>query len=413
MFKKTKGRIVGAIAASLILFMITILVVVYLSSYYGARNDNREMLKRHVTELGEGGEGPEGRPAPPDGEMRPPDDERRRDEGAFRLATFYTVVIDENGGVTVDNGNSSVMSDEELVEAAKEAAASGKKSGKVSGLMFMVEERDGYTVVAFMDNTVTDNNMRTLLRNMLIAGGASIVVILLIAVVMANLIVKPLEENDARQRRFVSDAGHELKTPVTVIGTNTELLGRDIGENEWLSNIIYENERMSHLVTELLDLSRAERAEASPVEVDLSRVVTGEELPFESVAYERGKALVADVAEGVRVEGNPNQLRQLTAILLDNALKYGAERKEIKLTLRREKKSAILSVENYSDEIPPDKLEHLFERFYRADEARGDDGHYGLGLAIAKAITDAHRGTIGAMWRDGKMIFTVSLPVLK
>ena len=123
MFKKTKGRIVGAIAASLILFMITILVVVYLSSYYGARNDNREMLKRHVTEFGEGGEGPEGRPAPPDGEMRPPDDERRRDEGAFRLATFYTVVIDENGGVTVDNGNSSVMSDEELVEAAKEAAA--------------------------------------------------------------------------------------------------------------------------------------------------------------------------------------------------------------------------------------------------------------------------------------------------
>ena len=173
MFKKTKGRIVGAIAASLILFMITILVVVYLSSYYGARNDNREMLKRHVTEFGEGGEGPEGRPAPPDGEMRPPDDERRRDEGAFRLATFYTVVIDENGGVTVDNGNSSVMSDEELVEAAKEAAASGKKSGKVSGLMFMVEERDGDTVVAFMDNTVTDNNMRTLLRNMLIAGGAS------------------------------------------------------------------------------------------------------------------------------------------------------------------------------------------------------------------------------------------------
>ena len=391
MFKRTKKRIVAAIMASLILFIITALLVVYLSSYYSVSSDNREMLKRHVEMIGGGRDG-----APPDGELppdadalpdgRPPFDDRRRDESVFELSTFYTVIISDDGSVTVDNGNEDVFTDEELTEKAKEIAEIGKKSGKVAGLLYMVEKRDGSTVVAFMDSSVTDRSMSTLLRNILIAGGASIVVVFFISLFIAGRIVKPLEENDRLQRQFVSDAGHELKTPVSVIGTNTELLSRDIGENEWLSNIVYENERMARLVTELLDLSRAESAKPEYAEVDLSRLVTGEALPFESVAFERGKTLTADVKDGT----------------------------EIKLSLKTDRKDAILSVENGADEIPQDRLEHLFDRFYRGDDARGDeDGHYGLGLAIAKATVEAHRGEIGAEYRDGSIIFTATIPIAK
>jgi len=422
------------VTGSLIVFMIATLSVIYLSSYHEIGVQNEEMLRRYADSCWRGekfgqdgkesafdpgdpfphdafsGFDPGGFPGGKDGrdDKKPP----FKNESAFLASTFYSVIFSGDGTVaSVDSSKSELTSEEELVDAAKSVLERGEDSGKSGNLIYTVDRRGEYTLVAFIDISVTDNSMSTLLRQILIFGGASIVVLFIISIFLARMIVKPLEENDRRQKQFISDAGHELKTPVSVISTNTELLGRQIGENEWLSNIRYENERMGTLIKQLLDLSRTESTDIVAEHVDLSRLVTGEALPFESVAFEKGLELKSDVAEGVNVSGSPPRLRQLVSILLDNAISHTSGGTEVGLSLKQEHKKAVLSVTNPGKEIPKEKLERLFERFYRVDESRsGDESHYGLGLSIAKAITESHKGTIEVSCRGGKVVFTVALP---
>ncbi|MBR3154234.1 MAG: HAMP domain-containing histidine kinase, partial [Lachnospiraceae bacterium] len=285
-----------------------------------------------------------------------------------------------------------------------------RSSGRLDNMSYMISVRSGYTLVAFIDNTIIDASMKMLLRNVLIVGGAAIVVLFFVSIVLSKKIIRPLEENDKQQKQFISDAGHELKTPVAVISTNAELLSRELGENEWLANIQYENERMGDLVKQLLDLSKAENTETPMEIVDFSRVITGEVLAFESFAFDQGKMIQSDIDEGIHVVGNQIQLTQLISILLDNAVRHGTG-SEIELSLKRQGHSAVFNIVNDGDEIPPEKLEHLFDRFYRVDEARNSESHhYGLGLSIAKAVVEKHGGSIVVSSRNGKVRFTVSIP---
>ena len=243
-------------------------------------------------------------------------------------------------------------------------------------------------------------------------GVAALTVLLLISVFISNIIVKPLEENDLMQKQFVSDAGHELKTPISVISANSELLARQIGPNEWLDNIKYENERMGSLVIDLLDLSRAENPQSAMEPTDLSHLVLGELLAFESIAFENGMKIQSDIENCITVNSNRVQMSQLVHILLDNALRHSSGGSEIEVELKKHNRHAVLDVTNSGKAIPPDKMEHLFERFYRLDESRcGDGNHYGLGLAIAKAIVNRHGGTITVDCKDEKITFTVNLPL--
>ena len=310
------------------------------------------------------------------------------------------------------------VSDEELIGYAQRLIAKGKWYGEYGTLCCLREQKgtvggDYYDIVVFLDNAVIEDSVKILLRNVLIVGSAAIVVLFFLSLRLSKRIIQPLEDNDKQQRQFISDASHELKTPVAVIDANAELLARELGDNEWLSNIRYENDRMGELVKQLLDLSRAESAELPAETVDLSRVVTGEELAFESLAFDQGKTILSEIGEDIHVTGSETQLAQLVSVLLDNAVRHSAG-KEIGLSLRREGHEAVLEVVNEGEEIPPEKKAHLFDRFYRADEARTDEGqHYGLGLAIAKAVAEKHGGSIGVSCADGKVTFSVTLPAKK
>ncbi len=419
MFKRSRKKIILAIMGSLILLFAVTLSVIMLASYREIRQENMEMLKRHVElyyledEAGYPDNPPPEAPVngfdgrAPEPREKPPLDQKP----GYQLSTFYSVAFGENDTVlAVDNGEKAVYSEEELIRIAREILAGNRLSGRSGDLTYCVEHRPDYTLIAFMDNTVSEGSLNTLLHNVLMIGGAAILAMFFISLYLSGRIIRPLEENDRRQKQFISDASHELKTPVAVISTNAEMLSREIGDNEWLSNIRYENERMGGLIRQLLDLSRAENAEAPMEQVDFSRVVTGEELAFETLAFEQGKTIRSDIEDDVRLAGNPTQLTQVVSILLDNAIRH-ATGKEISLALKRQGHAALLTVINDGDEIPPGKLEHLFDRFYRVDEARSDDGqHYGLGLSIAKAITEKHGGSITVSCRNGKIRFTVSLP---
>ena len=408
---------------SLILLFAVTLSVILLASYREVRQDNAEMLSRYVDlyhldsqqePKGEEPKAPESKPE----EQKSPESGTKKDNRPieerpdYQLTTFYSVAFSKDGSVReVDNGDKDIYEEETLVETAREILEKGKKSGTNGNLVYAVSERPGYTLVAFLDNTLSESSLDMLLRNVLIIGGIAIVVLFFISLFLSKWIIRPLVENDRLQKQFVSDASHELKTPISVIGANAEMLSREVGENDWLSNILYENERMGTLVKQLLDLSRAENAETPMEQLDISRIVAGETLAFESLAFDQGKIFQSDIEDSIHIKGNRTQLQQLVSILLDNAVRHSTGR-EIEISLKKHSHTAILSVSNEGETIPPEKLKHLFDRFYRVDEARNSESnHYGLGLSIAKAIAERHKGSISVSCQDGKVRFSVSLPV--
>ncbi len=432
MFKKTRIRIIALIMGSLILLFALTLSVIMLASYREMRKENARMLEMFVenyrieqpNEQGEPpewqtdqGQQPEWQNDPSqrgDGQFFPDGrgNDHPMDGRNYRLSTFYSVAFAEDNSVlAVNNGDGNIYTEEELIKLAKEILEGDKTSGREGTLSYLISQKEGFILVAFKDDTVAENSMSMLLRNILIIGGAAIVVLFFLSLYLSKRIVRPLEENDQHQKQFISNASHELKTPVSVISANAELLSRELGENEWLSNIQYENERMGDLVKQLLDLSRAENTESVMEKTDLSRIVTGEVLAFESLAFDQDKIIQSNIEEGIHVTGNQTQLTQLVSVLLDNALKYSTG-KDIALSLKHQGHQAELSVVNEAEEIPTEKLPHLFDRFYRLDEARNSASHhYGLGLSIAKAVAEKHGGSITPSWQDGKISFTVLLPI--
>lgn len=416
MFKKSRRKIVAAIMSILVLLWVGTLGVIYASSYFEMSKQNQEMLQAHAEMYV--------LPQSFDGMMLPnrprPDGNNGFNPGfdpqspMFQLSTFYTVAVSYEGDILeIKNEPPTVHSDDDLKKLAQSIIKENRQYGTDDNLAFYKEDKGGYTLVTFMDNTVVNENALTLFRYTLIFGGVALVLFFFLSVFLARKIVNPLEESYQKQKQFISDAGHELKTPVSVVSANAELLSREIGNNQWLQNIQYENERMGMLVGQLLDLARTENVTPQMEHIDFSRLVAGEALPFESVAFEKGLVLNSNITNGIGVEGNSTQLKQIVSILLDNAIRHSKEQGEVYLSLTKEHGCAKLSVINKGDEIPVEQREQIFERFYRVDTARnGEDKHYGLGLAIAKAIATSHKGHIEVQCFNGFVEFKVQIPTI-
>lgn len=406
MFKKSRKKIVAAIMSVLALLLVGTVSVIYLSSYFEMRFDNYRMLEQQIQMYSLRGDNVNLQPGGMGSMINK--------KPSFELSTFYSVVIGDDGRILATDVADRQLYDEAWLQScAEEIIHSGKERGIKGNLLYMTGYKQGYTVVMFMDNTIVEERITSLLRNTLIFGGASMVALFFLARYLAKRIVAPLEESYQKQKQFISDAGHELKTPVSVVSTNAEMLCREIGENQWLSNIQYENERMGLLVRQLLELARTENVRLQMEGTDLSRLVAGEALPFETVAFEKGLTLCTDIQPGLMVTGDGAQLRQLISILLDNGIEHSERGREVTVRLCTDHNMAKISVINEGKEIPKDQQEQIFERFYRADTARSDSGHFGLGLAIAKAVAETHKGKIAVECYGGKVEFTVSLPLSK
>ena len=415
MFKKSRRKIVATIMSILVLLWAGTLGVIYASSYFEMKKQNEQMLQAHAQMynlpnafdqmMPPNGPRPDGNPG-----FKPAFDP---ETPKFQLSTFYTVAVSYDGELLeIKNDSPTVYTDDDLERMAKDIIKDDESTGTRQNLTFLKKDKNGYVLVTFMDNTVVNESAMTLFRYTLIFGGIALVLFFFLSVFLARRIVAPLEESYQKQRQFISDAGHELKTPVSVVSANAELLSRELGNNQWLANIQYENQRMGILVGQLLDLARTENVTPRMEHIDFSRLVAGEMLPFESVAFEKGLALSSSIANGIAMEGNSAQLKQLVSILLDNAIRHSKGRGEVCLTLIKDHGITELSVINTGDEIPAEYREQIFERFYRVDSARNsEDKHYGLGLAIAKAIVDAHHGKIQVLCYNGLVEFRASLPI--
>ena len=321
-----------------------------------------------------------------------------------------------SGTVRVSGSNYYDLNNHEALSEAVEAAmSSGLHQGvlRQQGLRFYRQDGLLSVRIAFMDSSFEQDTLRSLTLAGALLFLAALAVVAALSWLLAGYITRPVERAWKRERQFLADAGHELKTPLTVILSSSALLEEtaEEGQQPYVENIRAEGQRMKSLVEDMLALWRAEETKPALVPTSLSEVVTETVLRFEPVAFEAGHALHYDIENELQVLGEEEKLRRLVNILLDNAVKYAAPKTAVRLTLDKAGKQAVLAVENKGEPIPAEKLQHIFDRFYRADEFRGEEKGFGLGLAIAREIVRGHRGSISALSDERATVFTVTLPL--
>lgn len=275
----------------------------------------------------------------------------------------------------------------------------------------------GNDYIAIVDISSHKDTLGALMATSLGIGVVSVAAFFVISILLARWAVKPVEEAWKQQKQFISDASHELKTPITVIMSNSELLQLSQCDEEsrlrYSENIQVMAQQMGKLTEGLLELARVDNGQVkkSFAQLDISCLVSDAVLPFEPVFYERGLMLESDIDCGILMTGNEQYLRQVVDILLDNALKYSAPG-IVSLSLKRSARNqCLLSVANPGDPIPQEELDKIFERFYRSDKARSRTGSFGLGLAIAKSTVQEHGGRIWAQCNPTGNCFCVVLPI--
>ena len=342
------------------------------------------------------------------------------DKPGDRRMPALTVVIDESGGITNSTNQIFDLPDSDVADITHQALETGADTGVLRdySLRFMRRHAPGGELhLAFVDISTEKNIIENLLLTSALIGAATLLIFLGTSVLLARWIVRPVEKAWNSQRQFVADASHELKTPLTVVLSNVEMLSGDDRINDdktrrRLENIPEEARRIKVLVDELLQLARADRVEAGTAfeRIDYSALIRSAVLIFEPILYDAGKRLDYKLEDGHFVTGDATHLRHLTEILLDNACKYAAPKGLVTVTLKKAagKNEVCFEVINDSETIPPEELTLVFERFYRRNKARSSGG-YGLGLSIAENIVNEHGGKISARSDAGRTTFSVLL----
>ena len=345
--------------------------------------------------------------------------DRETNEQIIPVAVY---VLQEDGTLlAASEQNTAFISDEVLAQAAALVADAEVGTGSLSDLGLLYEKLvvGGTTYLAFADASA-GSDWKSLAAILVTIAAVAIAVFFVINLFFSRWAVKPVSKAWDQQKQFVADASHDLKTPLTVILANTSIVlehpERSVAsQSQWLESTQHEAESMQGLVNDLLLLARLDAGTTQAVEfeeVDLSDLVEGELLQFESVAFERGIELDARIDPGLAVRGNPTRLSRLASTLLDNACKY-AEGRSVDVSLHAQGHDLKLSVHNTGPAIPPEDLPHVFDRFYRADKARTrDESGYGLGLAIALSIAQEHGGELSVTSTEAEgTTFTATLPM--
>ena len=401
MIRKLRWQFVGVCMA----LVLTVLTAVFAAAYHAVRQNIEDLSRQVLTQvIREDGSG-----SAPGVSV---------EIGGDRLLLPYFTVNIWGSTAYITGGTYANLEDTDaLRNILSQCLEQNQTEGTVEDyhLRYLVEDNGLYRKLAFVDMSMEQATLARVIRSYLVIALAALLVLLGIAAAASRWVTRPVERAWRQQRQFLSDASHELKTPLTVILSNAELLeGAALPEKpaRWSGNIRCEAEQMRTLVEQMLTLARADNGvrPAAMEPVNFSDVATECVLSFEPVAFEAGKPLEDHVAEDVTVTGDRDRLRHLISILLDNAVKYGAPGGTITLTLERTERQARLTVANPGDPIPPEHLPHLFERFYRADSSRGEQSGFGLGLSIADTIAREHKGSLRAESDAVSTRFIFTLP---
>lgn len=329
------------------------------------------------------------------------------------MMRFFFVQLDENRRI-INAGTDfvSTVSEEQAKEYAAIVLENGKNSGFCGEYRYIVREEGNGSHILFLNVASELQFMRNLFIISLLVAFISLFLSFILIVIFSKRAIKPYADNIERQKRFITDAGHEIKTPLTSIVTSADLLDMEYGENEWVNNIRKQASRMSKLVKNMITLSRLDEETPFPESTELSfsdLLWEGIE-PFIGLAKVKEKEFTYKIEENLILMGDAAALRQMISILLDNAIQYSLPNSEIKLKAYKKHRSIVLEISNACDSVKADELELLFERFYRPDGSRTTEtGGNGIGLSIAKSVAEAHGGSIKAKQKNGIILFQVIL----
>ena len=314
---------------------------------------------------------------------------------------FFSVLLDQNGQVIYsDTGQIAAMDEASAGEVARKVWNTGRTYGFQGDYRYIrITESEGVRIIFLDCGRALSNFHATLLASILIAL-TGLLAVLLLLLILSGRIVRPVAESYEKQRRFITDAGHELKTPLTIIGADLDLIDLELPGNEWLTDIRHQTKRLTDLTQDLIYLSymEEEKPPIQLIEFPISDVTEETAQSFMGPAKNQGKVLELDIQPMLSWTGDEKAIRQLLSILLDNALKYTPKKGHILVSLKKEGHILRCIISNTIEQpMSPDSLKRLFDRFYRTDHSRNSQtGGYGLGLSIAKSIVSSHRGKMRA-----------------
>lgn len=329
---------------------------------------------------------------------------------------FFTVMLSEDETpLLVNTEKIAAVTPETAVSYAKKVWDSQHTKGFIDEYRYAVQKNSSGSIIIFMDCGRQLNSANSFLFVSVVISLAGFLAVSLLLYILSARIVKPIADSYEKQRQFITNASHDLKTPITIIDADMDILEMDYGENEWLQDIRKQTRRLTELIQELVFLSRMEEKENhfQMIDFPISDVVEEAAQSFDSLAFTQGKVFTMQIQPMISYCGDAKTIHRLVTILLDNALKYSDEKGSIRISLERTDHLLKLMVHNTCVPIAPEDIKHLFERFYRGDKSRNSQtGGYGIGLSIAKAIVEAHNGTIRAATKDGhSLTITVTFPM--
>lgn len=407
MLKKMRWHFILAAMAAVFIMLAAVVTGINVWNYHTtAKRADQRIQEIFDFEVGKGNmsetDSPE--PAPPEIFDRPDD----RDPEAPYTTRFFIVRLDESEKVTdVSTDFIASVDKEEAEEFAYSVLNKKRQQGYYKDYRFQAFTDDSENIVIFLNSAMELHSARNVLLISCLVGVGCFLIVFLLVLVLSRQAMKPYIRNIERQRRFITDASHEIKTPLTSIGTSVDVIEMEYGQDEWTRNIHRQTEKMSRMVADLVTLSRLD--EENPfldkVEFSLSDAAWEVAEPFTSLAKAQGKNYSQRIEENLTLCGNPDAARQMISVLLDNALKYSDENGIIRLDVYKDHGKTKIEVYNTCVLEDTKDLSRLFERFYRPDDSRsGRTGGSGIGLSIAQAVAEAYGGKIKVRSKDGRSI---------
>lgn len=410
MLKKMRWRFILAAMLAVFIMLVTVLAGINVWNYHTtAERADQRIQEIYGFESGkvpgmENSEENASQPVPPDIFNRPDD----HDPEAPYTTRFFIVRLDEEGNVTdVSTDFIASVTQTEAEEFARKVLNEKRQVGYYKNYRFQILAKKNDNIVIFLNTTMELRSVRNVLLISCLVGVVCFLVVFLLVILLSKRAMKPYIRNIERQKRFIIDASHEIKTPLTSIATSVDVIEMEYGEDEWTRNIHKQTSKMSRMVADLVTLSRLD--EENPflerTEFSLSDAVWEVAEPFASLAKAQGKKYSQRIEENLTLCGNPDATRQMISVLLDNAMKYSDENGTIRLDVYKVHGKTKIEVFNTCVLEETQNLSRLFDRFYRPDNSRSrKTGGSGIGLSIAQAVAEAYGGKIKVSSKDGKSI---------
>ena len=396
MIKKLEQRIFLLIMVSLSIIILGTITLFAILNYNNTINTTNFIMDRFMGE--EAKKNPDGRIE--DYKIKP----ENTIDGVYNFLIQNSIIVQ----------SSAPSNDKTINEYALKIAKKNTEKGMIGKYIYKVRKINPNTVrITFVENEDTIFHIKTIFIVSVIISIASLLAIYKLAKKVSKMIVKPVEETFEKQKQFISDASHELKTPLAVIEANSDVLENKIGKNKWINYIQNEADSMNKLINELLLLAKIENVDnlREYKQLNLSKEVEIILSMFESMAYEKQVIIKSKINENITMNGNKEDIEHIVSTLTDNAIKHTQTQKEVVIELKKEKNEIILEVKNMGAPIPEEEREKIFERFYRIDKSRNrNEKSYGLGLAISKFTIEKYNGKIEVFYKDNFTVFKVTIP---